>query len=129
MGAYDVIKDAVSLAQKVDNTDLMRKLLDLQQELLDIQEQNFRYKKQIEELQAIIEKTKRIEYTKERSSVYEILEDGTKEGPYCTHCWETNKKTVSLLKSHGSHYECPHCKASVKLYFLSNGINIDIESE
>ena len=34
MGAYDVIKDAVSLAQKVDNIDLMRQLLDLQKECL-----------------------------------------------------------------------------------------------
>jgi hypothetical protein len=35
--------------------------------------------------------------------------DGTKDGPFCSNCWDTKKLMVRLHVS-DSHHECPNCK-------------------
>lgn len=116
MGWYEAIKDAIGVAQKADNIDLTRQLLDVQKEMMDIQQENFELKKHVQELNEIIDKTSHVEYNDVRNAVYEVLEDGKENGPYCTHCWEADKKLISLLKSGATRYKCPHCKTEVKLY-------------
>lgn len=49
-----------------------------------------------------------------RSAVYEILENGIKERPYCTHCWEAERKTISLIQRTPSTYDCPHCNITIR---------------
>ena len=48
--------------------------------MLDMQAQIFQYKKQIADLEELLHKTKRIIYNDTRSAVYEISEDGVKQG-------------------------------------------------
>ena len=38
MSLYDAAKDAIKLAQKIDNVELVQQLLDVQQQALDMQE-------------------------------------------------------------------------------------------
>ena len=123
MGWYEAVKDAASLAQKADNVGLMKQLLDALKEMMDMQQENFELKKNIEELKAIIEKSKHIKYSNERGAIYVVADDGSEEGPYCTHCWELDKATISLHRRSVSHYECPHCKAGVKSYLVIDEVN------
>ena len=46
MGLYEALKDAVSIAQKADNIDLYRKLLDLSAQALDMQSEIARLKRE-----------------------------------------------------------------------------------
>lgn len=50
MGLYDAMKDAVSLAQKADNIELYRQLLDLSAQALDLQSEVARLKEENSEL-------------------------------------------------------------------------------
>ena len=50
MGFYDAFKDALSVAQKADNVELYRQLLDLSAQALDLQEENVRLKSENAEL-------------------------------------------------------------------------------
>ncbi|QIB67805.1 hypothetical protein Ami103574_00050 [Aminipila butyrica] len=114
MGWYDTIKDAVSVMQKADNIDVTKQLLEAQKEMMDIQQENFELKRTIDELNTIIEKSKKIKYSEGRGAVYTIEEDGSKQGPYCTCCWEADGKTISLHRRSTSYMNCPCCKAEIK---------------
>ena len=50
MGFYDAFKDAISVAQKADNIELYKQLLDLSAQALDLQEENTRLKAENAEL-------------------------------------------------------------------------------
>ena len=50
MAIYDIVKDAIGIAQKADNIDLYKKLLEIGQMALDLQNENAEMKKKIEEL-------------------------------------------------------------------------------
>ena len=53
MGIYDAFKDALNVAQKADNVELYRKLLDLSAQALDLQAENARLKEENAELRKI----------------------------------------------------------------------------
>ena len=53
MGIYDAFKDALNVAQKADNVELYRKLLDLSAQALDLQAENARLKEENTELRKI----------------------------------------------------------------------------
>lgn len=50
MGLYDVAKDAVKLAQKLDNLELVQKLLDVQSMALEMQEKQHTLNGRVEDL-------------------------------------------------------------------------------
>lgn len=54
MSLYDAAKDAVKIAQKADNAELVKKLLDVQQQALDMQEKQFELNKKVEDQGKII---------------------------------------------------------------------------
>ena len=58
MSLYDAAKDAVRLAQKVDNIELIQKLLDVQQQALDMQEKQQLLNIQVGELKMQISRLK-----------------------------------------------------------------------
>ena len=53
MGFYDAFKDALNVAQKADNVELYRQLLDLSAQALDLQEENARLKQENSELRKV----------------------------------------------------------------------------
>jgi len=114
MGWYEAAKDAISMAQRADNVELLKQILDMQKAMQEMQQENYDLKKSNEELKALWDVAKRIDYSKGRGAVFVIDDDGSRQGPYCTHCWEVNKKTISMHRRSASYYECPHCKAGVK---------------
>lgn len=119
MGWYEATKDVISIAQKADNVDLLGKILDMQKEMQDIQQENYELKKLNDELHSIINRDRNMEYNDKRNALYENI-DEQKYGPYCTHCWEVDKKAITLIKEKNSHYKCPHCKNEIRLYLPTN---------
>lgn len=116
MSWYEVAKDAISMAQKAGNIPLVQQILDMQREMQDMQQENFDLKKKIAKLEEA--DSHEIEYDEKRSAVYEIMEDGSKQGPYCTRCWEVDKNLVSVHKIEDeitTSYYCPHCENNVTI--------------
>ena len=52
MGFYDAFKDVLNMAQKADNIDLYRQLLDLSVQALEMQEEIVRLKAENKELKS-----------------------------------------------------------------------------
>jgi hypothetical protein len=113
VGVYEAVKDAISIAQKADNLDLMRQLLDLQKEIQDMQQENFELHKKIDELENYISREKKIKYNANRTACYIVDEGEMEGGPYCTHCWEADTKLISLHSLQSGYHLCPHCKITV----------------
>ena len=94
MGLYDAFKDALNLAQKADNLELYRQMLDLSAQALDLQEENSRLKNELLELK----KQKDIESKIERHSTpYLTLSGDEKHIRYCATCWAKHDKLIQLF--------------------------------
>lgn len=105
MGLNETIKELLSIAQKVDNIDLYRKMLDLEKIADDIQTENKRLKQEIKELK----KQKDIESKVERhQESYITFSDDEQKFKYCSHCWDSDRKIIQLKCSEGE-FRCPHC--------------------
>jgi len=55
MAIYDILKDAVDIAQKVQNMELLKKLFDAQQQALELQRENTELKELINKMNDIKE--------------------------------------------------------------------------
>lgn len=106
MGFLDNIKDVVSVVQKADNIDLYKKLLDLQKDAMDLEQENYKLKQKIKEL----EETKHIgESLQYKGHNYYIEKNGTLDGPYCSVCWDKDKKLIRMHISNGMGYDKATC--------------------
>lgn len=110
MGFYDAFKDVLTVAQKADNVELYRQLLDLSAQALDLQEENARLKRENEDLK----KQKDIEsHIVRHNQPFITLDDDEQHLPYCAVCWAKENKLYQMLRQ--SYYEttkaiCKNCK-------------------
>lgn len=114
MELFEAFKNIVAFAQKSDNIDLVKQISELQQKMMEMQDENIKLKKELDKIKEV--KSKNIEYNKDRTAVYEIVGDGSKEGPYCTKCWEVNRQLVSLHsyeRTGGVYSVCPNCQEKI----------------
>lgn len=93
MGFYDAFKDVVKLAQKDDNLELYRQLLDLSAQALDLQEENIKLKEEIYNLS----KEKEVErHIVRHDQPFITLDDDEQNLPYCAVCWTKEKKLYQM---------------------------------
>ena len=110
MGLYDAMKDAVALAQKADNIELYRQLLDLSAQALDMQAEIMRLREENNELKRIHDVENDIEYYVD---AFVTRNTDTKPIKYCVACWIGKKKLVPLQDQRYDNYKCPLCNAHV----------------
>ena len=108
MGFYDAMKDAVNLAQKADNIELYRQLLDLSAQALDMQAEIARLTAENEELKKNQELKAKVIRHKE---AYITLSDDKLSTPYCAVCYGNNGQFIQLLNYDKQTYFC--CKCSI----------------
>lgn len=108
MGFYDAMKEVLNLAQKADNIELYRQLLDLSGQALDLQEEVAHLRAENAELKNRRDIAGRIVRHKE---TYISLQDDTLGLCYCAHCWDNDNRLMQLIcdEEDGS-FKCPHCK-------------------
>lgn len=114
MSVYDVIKDEVKIAQKVDNVELYRMLLDIQKESLDLLDENQKLKEKIGELE---DNNKIGESLIFKDYFYYKIDDKDLKEPYCSNCWDSDKKLIrihlNVRPMPGRIHMCPNCKMMV----------------
>lgn len=108
MSFYDAIKDAASLAQKADNIELYRQLLDLSAQALDLQAEVARLKEENAELKRRRDIADRVIRHEEPCIT---LEGDTTELYYCSHCWDSERLLIQLSCHANGTFVCPHCQA------------------
>lgn len=118
MSFYDAFKDVINIAQKADNVELYRQLLDLGGQALDLQAENARLKEE----NAILRKRKNNEDRIERhKSQYLTLSGDVLNLKYCSVCWDSEEKLIQLeeIKEQAPYRArciCRKCGNSFKLY-------------
>lgn len=90
MSVYDMAKDAVKIAQKADNIELVKKILDIQKEALEMQDTIRGKNEEIGVLRSEINKLEDIIATRDAyvldRGVYWLVSDMEHEQPFCPTC-------------------------------------------
>lgn len=110
MGLYDAMKDAMNLAQKADNIELYRQLLDLSAQALDLQAEVARLREENAELKKTKDVETDIEYYVD---AFVTRKTDTIPIKYCAACWVDKKKLVPIQDQRYGNYNCPLCKAKI----------------
>src|SRR5688500_13565078 len=95
MGVIDTAKEAVQLVQKIDNIELYRKILELQSDALKMVDENSNLRDKVKELEGAFAIKDTLVF--EDNSYFVVKESG-KEGPYCSLCWDKDRKLVRKHK-------------------------------
>jgi len=113
MSIFDTFKSIIKVLQDAGKIELIQQILEIQQEHLDMQ-------KKIADLE---DKNKRCEEKlkiKEKlayeNNAYWINNEGKKDGPFCSRCWD---KDMFLIRMHTCPNPtariCPACKTIVNI--------------
>lgn len=94
MSLYDGLKDVISIAQKADNIELYRQLLDLGAEALDMQNQIVQLSQENQMLKNEMAKEASIE--RHTDGLYITIADDERKIHYCSTCWGRNHKLIQL---------------------------------
>jgi len=106
MGVIEDIKEVVKLVQSIDNIDLYRKILDLQAEVTGLVQDKLQLAQQVQDLTDKLAIKGSLEFRDE--GYWRKCDDGKEDGPFCTACWDSDKKLVRSLLVRGV-YGCPVC--------------------
>jgi hypothetical protein len=109
VSVLDTIKDTVNIIQKVDNIELYRSILDIQKECMDLVEENRSLKERIGELE--VEKITNDKLGVKGHCYYLKKDDGELDGPFCTTCWDKDRKLIRMHISNGMGFDSASCHA------------------
>ena len=105
------IKELIALITKIGKES---NNLALQKAILELDKKNYTLEKEILELKKELDKREQFNMAFEEKYYWNSKEDGTKEGPYCAACWDSDKKAIRvLLEDYGSDY-CKVCHIKTK---------------
>ncbi|MDO8265672.1 MAG: hypothetical protein Q7T41_01865 [Candidatus Saccharibacteria bacterium] len=105
MGVYEAAKDALKIAQKADNAELVQKILDVQEQALNMQEKQINYLKTIDDLERKIKSLEeQKKFTFPEGSNY-LVDPDSPERKLCPICTKTKNTAVPL-----DGYYCRQCK-------------------
>lgn len=100
-------KVALKIADSLKNQDLKEAILGLKEEILNLREENISLKEQLS-------KRQNFNMVFENNRYFNVKEDNSREGPYCSNCWDSDKMAIRLQHfnphSEGECYVCPRCK-------------------
>jgi regulator of replication initiation timing len=102
MGVIETVKDIGVLVQKLDNMDLVKRLVELQEQVYDVVTENRDLKEQNRTLQETL--TTREQLTFRKNSYW-----NGQEGPFCSRCWDADGQLVRLHTQQGFYPRCPKC--------------------
>jgi regulator of replication initiation timing len=102
----DVIKDP----------DLKIKISQLVSENLQLKEENFKLKKKLEDQKKQEETSNSLIH---ENNHYYVKTDTSRAEPFCTNCWDSNRKLINLHKGNFAnglqYYKCPSCNTDTSI--------------
>jgi len=113
MAIFDELKSVGKVLQEAGKIEQYQQILETQKDLLGMQKRIQELEKENRELREKLEIKENLYY--ENNTYWVKKEDGSKDGPFCSRCWDKNKDLIRLRyhsaqKWSLAHYDCPECK-------------------
>jgi hypothetical protein len=112
--AVDIVQDLRQMTKTVKNAEISLKFADLTQtlaeaklKLVDVQEENITLRERITKLEDEIEVQKNLIW---EPPYYWVNKEDKKEGPFCQHCYDNDKKLIHLQSPSKGKFFCCVCK-------------------
>lgn len=109
MSFYDAIKEAINLAQKADNIELYRQLLDLGAQALEMQNEIAQLKMENMELKRKADISKEII---RHDDPFLTLRGRPITERYCATCWGKDEKLIQVRRMYNGSFMCPLCNTT-----------------
>ena len=115
MGILDVLKTAATVAKGSGKLELQGEILGVYEKLLEQQKKISDLESENKELKEKLKITGSLKY---ENNAYWAVQDDKKDGPFCSCCWDNDKKTIRMQPcGNPAYFSCPKCKnQSVKIY-------------
>ena len=110
MEIIDTVKEVLSLAQKADNIELYRQILDLQAQIQDLQAEMAKLREENAELKKAKDLESDIEY---HVDSFVTRKSDTKPIKYCAACWAGKQVLVPIQTYDRGTYRCPMCSVRI----------------
>ena len=110
MSFYDALKDVIRIAQKSDNIELYRQLLDLGNQAIEMQAEIMALREENAELKRVRDLENDIEY---HLDAYVTNRTDRIPIKYCAACWVDKKKLVPMQDVGMANYKCPLCNSQI----------------
>lgn len=108
MDIFQLFKDVYSCAKKLEQQELLEKLMELKEKCYELRDENC-------ELKERLAKKESYNFVFENNLYWNLKADGTREGPYCTSCWDNFGKAIRMHISLKSDlHTCPVCDSVVE---------------
>lgn len=102
----------LKIINTIKDSDLKIKISALVDENLALKNENFELKKKFDRMSEM--KKLESELIFKDNLYYRKKEDGAEDGPFCSKCWDDEKKMIRMVRKGGTnqHFynECPKCK-------------------
>ncbi len=122
MSLYDGFKDVIGIAQKADNIELYKQLLDLSAEALELQNKINELTQENRKLRQEVETNKTI--VRHADGDYITLADDELNIKYCSTCWGKNQKLIQIKENPEVNAIYPKCPICLTEFFAArNGGN------
>ena len=112
MAIFDELKSVGKILQEAGKIEQYQQILETQQELLEMQKKIQSLEKENTELK---EKLKIKENLTYENNTYWTNNEGKKDGPFCSRCWDVEKNLVRMHlcgnPAYYTFYNCPNCKS------------------
>lgn len=109
MAIFDVLKTAAKIAQEAGKIELYGQILEVYEKLLEQQKRIADLESEKDELHKALEIAKSL--VAEGNVYWAVENDGRKDGPFCTCCWDSERALVRLhVNSNSGSAQCPKCK-------------------
>ena len=107
MAMFDELKSVANTLREADKIPQYEQILAVQEKLLEMQKKIGELENENIELK---EKLKTQENLVFEKNAYWIVKDGRKDGPYCSLCWDDERKPIRMQPCGNPAYcSCPKC--------------------
>lgn len=113
MGLIDTIKEAVKLAQKLDNIELVKMILQLQTQAMEQLQENQALRAELDQARGELKRRQSVSFDK-KVNAYFSGDGQARDGPFCPKCLDVNNKLVRMLEYGNGYSGCPECKTNVR---------------
>ncbi len=105
----DTAKKALDIANELKHVELKEVILELKKQMMELGEENFAFRKENLALKEQLKEKQEHNMVFDKDKYWNILSDETKDGPYCSACWDADNKAIRMHEDMLFGFVCPVC--------------------